>query len=85
MGLCDGAGLGCSAMRRQEAGRGHAVVSGRLPLLSMANATCLLSLPPQRYGNMEKTKLFEACTEPEAPLVSKRGGQVIHIYFNGQR
>jgi len=28
---------------------------------------------------MEKTKLFEARTEPEAPLVSKRGGRVIHI------
>ncbi|KAH0458625.1 hypothetical protein IEQ34_011439 [Dendrobium chrysotoxum] len=29
-----------------------------------------------RYGNMEKTKLFEAPTEPEAPLVSKRGGRI---------
>jgi len=28
---------------------------------------------------MEKTKLFEARTEREAPLVSKRGGRVIHI------
>jgi hypothetical protein len=26
---------------------------------------------------MEKTKLFEARTEPEAPLVSKRGGRGI--------
>ena len=34
---------------------------------------------------MEKTKLFEARTEPEAPLVSKRGGRVIHISFDGQR
>jgi large subunit ribosomal protein L2 len=34
---------------------------------------------------MEKTKLFEARTEPEAPLVSKRGGRVIHIEFYGQR
>jgi hypothetical protein len=30
---------------------------------------------------MEKTKLFEARTEPEAPLVSKRGGWVI---FGGE-
>ena len=28
---------------------------------------------------MEKTKLFQAPTELEAPLVSKRGGRVIHI------
>lgn len=34
---------------------------------------------------MEKTKLFEARTEPEVPLVSKRGGRVIHISFDGQR
>ena len=34
---------------------------------------------------MEKTKLFEIQTEPEAPLVSKRGRRVIHILFNGQR
>jgi large subunit ribosomal protein L2 len=34
---------------------------------------------------MEKTKLFEARTEPEAPPVSKRGGRVIHISFDGQR
>lgn len=35
---------------------------------------------------MEKTKLFQAPTEqPEAPLVSKRGGRVIHISFDGQR
>jgi large subunit ribosomal protein L2 len=32
---------------------------------------------------MEKTKLFQAPTE--APLVSKRGGRVIHISFDGQR
>ncbi|KAG4168446.1 hypothetical protein ERO13_A12G024300v2 [Gossypium hirsutum] len=31
---------------------------------------------------MEKTKLFQAPTEPEAPLVSKRGGRVIHISFD---
>lgn len=36
-------------------------------------------------SNMEKTKLFQAPTEPEAPLVSKRGGRVIHISFDGQR
>ena len=30
---------------------------------------------------MEKTKLFQAPTKPEAPLVSKRGGRVIHISF----
>jgi len=30
-------------------------------------------------------KLFEARTEPEAPLLSKRGGRVIHISFDGQR
>lgn len=36
---------------------------------------------------MEKTKLFQAPTEPEAPLLSnsKRGGRVIHISFDGQR
>lgn len=34
---------------------------------------------------MEKTNLFQAPTEPEAPLLSKRGGQVIHISFDGQR
>lgn len=34
---------------------------------------------------MEKTKLFEAPTEPEAPLVSQRGRRVIHISFDGQR
>ena len=28
---------------------------------------------------MDKTKLFQAPTELEAPLVSKREGQVIHI------
>ena len=28
---------------------------------------------------MEKTKLFEARTEPEVPLVSKRGRRVIHF------
>ncbi|KAG8501120.1 hypothetical protein CXB51_003213 [Gossypium anomalum] len=33
---------------------------------------------------MEKTKLFQAPTEPEVPLVSKRGGRVIHISFDGQ-
>ncbi|MFQ6629673.1 hypothetical protein Gotur_008239 [Gossypium turneri] len=31
---------------------------------------------------MEKTKLFQALTEPEVPLVSKRGGWVIHILFD---
>ncbi|MFQ6664271.1 hypothetical protein Gotur_031446 [Gossypium turneri] len=31
---------------------------------------------------MEKTKLFQAPTEPEVPLVSKRGGRVIHISFD---
>ncbi|PPD92023.1 hypothetical protein GOBAR_DD11055 [Gossypium barbadense] len=31
---------------------------------------------------MEKTKLFQAPTELEAPFVSKRGGQVIHISFD---
>ncbi|KAF1866361.1 hypothetical protein Lal_00024371 [Lupinus albus] len=36
-------------------------------------------------SNMEKTKLFQTPTEPEAPLVSKRGGRVIHISFDGQR
>jgi large subunit ribosomal protein L2 len=37
---------------------------------------------------MEKTKLFQAPTKPEAPLVSKQreeGGRVIHISFDGQR
>lgn len=34
---------------------------------------------------MEKTKLFQAPTKPEAPLGSKRGGRVIHISFDGQR
>ena len=34
---------------------------------------------------MEKTKLFQAPTEPEALPVSKRGGRVIHISFDGQR
>ncbi|PPE00692.1 hypothetical protein GOBAR_DD02271 [Gossypium barbadense] len=34
---------------------------------------------------MEKTKLFQAPTELEAALVSKRGGRVIHISFDGQR
>ena len=34
---------------------------------------------------MEKTKLFQASTKLEAPLVSKRGGWVIHISFDGQR
>ena len=34
---------------------------------------------------MEKTKLFQTPTEPEAPLLSKRGGRVIHISFDGQR
>jgi hypothetical protein len=37
---------------------------------------------------MEKTNLFQAPTEPEAPLlskISKRGGRVIHISFDGQR
>ena len=32
---------------------------------------------------MEKTKLFQAPTEPEVSLVSKRGGRVIHIAFDG--
>nr|KJB10645.1 hypothetical protein B456_001G213100 [Gossypium raimondii] len=31
---------------------------------------------------MEKTKLFQAPTKPEAPLVSKRGGRLIHISFD---
>ena len=34
---------------------------------------------------MEKTKLFQAPAKPEAPLVSKIGGWVIHISFDGQR
>ena len=34
---------------------------------------------------MEKTKLFQAPTKPEAPFVSKKGGRVIHISFDGQR
>jgi large subunit ribosomal protein L2 len=34
---------------------------------------------------MEKTRLFQAPTEPEVPLLSKRGGRVIHISFDGQR
>jgi large subunit ribosomal protein L2 len=34
---------------------------------------------------MEKTKLFEAQTEQEVPLVSKKGGWVIHISFDGER
>jgi hypothetical protein len=32
-----------------------------------------------------KTKLFQAPRKPEAPLVSKRGGRVIHISFDGRR
>ena len=32
---------------------------------------------------MEKTKLFQAPTEPEASLVSKRGG--LSLTFDGQR
>ncbi|MFQ6622298.1 hypothetical protein Gotur_002480, partial [Gossypium turneri] len=31
---------------------------------------------------IEKTKLFQAPIEPEAPLVSKREGRVIHISFD---
>jgi hypothetical protein len=31
---------------------------------------------------MEKTKLFQAPTQPTAPFVSKRGGRVIHISFD---
>ncbi|KAL8224514.1 hypothetical protein R6Q57_019989 [Mikania cordata] len=38
-----------------------------------------------RYSNMEKTKLFQAPTEPEAPLLSKRRERIIHISFDGQR
>ena len=32
---------------------------------------------------MEKTKLFQAPTKLEVPLVLKRGGRVIHISFDG--
>nr|KJB15228.1 hypothetical protein B456_002G165900 [Gossypium raimondii] len=34
---------------------------------------------------MGMTKLFQAPIEPEASLVSKREGRVIHISFDGQR
>lgn len=34
---------------------------------------------------MEKTKWFQAPTEPEGSPLSKRGGRVIHISFDGQR
>ena len=33
---------------------------------------------------MEKIKLFQAPTEPEAPLVSKRGGRVIRKIPRGK-
>lgn len=35
---------------------------------------------------MEKTKLFQAPTEPEAPLVSKRGGGLFtfHLMVKGE-
>ncbi|MED6121215.1 60S ribosomal protein L2A [Stylosanthes scabra] len=51
---------------------GDTIVSGTKVPISMGNALPLSA----RYGNMEKTKLFEARTEPEAPLVSKRGGRI---------
>ncbi|THU42992.1 hypothetical protein C4D60_Mb00t04390 [Musa balbisiana] len=51
---------------------GDTIVSGTEVPISMGNALPLSA----RYGNMEKTKLFEARTEPEAPLVSKRGGRI---------
>jgi hypothetical protein len=31
------------------------------------------------------TNIPQPPTKPEAPLVSKRGGRVIHISFDGQR
>ena len=34
---------------------------------------------------MEKIKFFQAPTEPEAPLLSKRVGRVIHNSFDGKR
>ncbi|TYG64708.1 hypothetical protein ES288_D06G129400v1, partial [Gossypium darwinii] len=54
------------------------IVSGTGVPIKMGNALPLSA----RYSNMEKTKLFQAPTEPEAPLVSKRGGRVIHISFD---
>ncbi|KAL3648369.1 hypothetical protein CASFOL_007793 [Castilleja foliolosa] len=42
----------------------------------------LSKFPKIEDSNMEKTKLFQAPTEPEAPLLSKRGGWVIHISFD---
>ncbi|KAL0912906.1 hypothetical protein M5K25_016322 [Dendrobium thyrsiflorum] len=50
---------------------GDTIVFGKEVPISMGNSLPLSS----RYGNMEKTKLFEARTGPEAPLVSKRGGR----------
>ncbi|KAG4141952.1 hypothetical protein ERO13_D06G105000v2, partial [Gossypium hirsutum] len=59
---------------------GDTIVSGTEVAIKMGNALPLSA----RYSNMEKTKLFQRPTEPEAPLVSKRGGRVIHISFDGQ-
>ncbi|KAG8485775.1 hypothetical protein CXB51_019176 [Gossypium anomalum] len=53
------------------------VSSTEVPI-KMGNALPLSA----RYSNMEKIKLFQAPIEPEAPLVSKRGGRVIHISFD---
>ncbi|KAJ4699817.1 50S ribosomal protein L2, chloroplastic, partial [Melia azedarach] len=51
---------------------GDTIVSGTEVPIKMGNALPLSA----RYSNMEKTKLFQAPTEPEAPLVSKRGGRI---------
>ncbi|KAG4129415.1 hypothetical protein ERO13_D09G079800v2 [Gossypium hirsutum] len=58
---------------------GDTIVSGTEVPIKMGNAVPL----SVRYSNMEKTKLFQASTEPKS-LVSKRGGRVIHISFDGQ-
>ncbi|TYH19473.1 hypothetical protein ES288_A05G354900v1, partial [Gossypium darwinii] len=57
---------------------GDTIVSGTEVPIKMGNALPL----SVRYSNIEKTKLFQAPTEPEVPLVSKRGGRVIHISFD---
>ncbi|KAL8226261.1 hypothetical protein R6Q59_000204 [Mikania micrantha] len=60
---------------------GDTIVSGTEVPIKMGNALPLSA----RYSNMEKTKLFQAPTEPEAPLLSKRRERIIHISFDGQR
>ncbi|XLT26302.1 hypothetical protein S245_057622 [Arachis hypogaea] len=56
---------------------GDTIVSGTEVPIKMGNALPLSA----RYSNMEKTKLFQAPTEPEAPLVSKRGGGLFTFHL----